>query len=306
VVVARDLRIASIHSHDVWDRSIDAVLQVDPGSEVTLELRDASGGQITAQDSSHAISQLDFGRVNPCTGPVGITGLEPGDGLVVTILDISPASWAWTANIPGFGLLAEDFPDAHLWISKVQGGRVQTPIGVDVASRPMVGSIGVAPAREGRHPILVPSDNGGNMDICQMGAGAELHLPVMVPDALFSAGDTHALQGDGEVCGTGAETSSTITVRLERADAPHPGTPWLLHEAPVIDTRFAATTGIGPDLFAAAVEATRRGVELVVARTGLAPVDAYLLLSLVGDLRVSEIVDAPNWVVSLHIPMRVL
>jgi acetamidase/formamidase len=299
-------RIESVHSHGCWDRSIDPVLRVDPGSEVTLELHDASGGQITPEDSADAIGLLDFERLNPCTGPVGVEGLEPGEGLVVTILDVSTAPWAWTANIPGFGLLAADFPNPHLWISKVEGGRMHTPIGVDLEARPMVGTIGVAPAADGPHPILVPAGNGGNMDIRQMGAGTELHLPVLVPDALFSAGDAHVLQGDGEVCGTGAETGSTITVRLDRAGAPHRGTPWLLYQAPELGTGVAATTGIGADLLEAAIEATRRGIELVVARTGIEPVDAYLLLSLVGDLRISEIVDAPNWVVSLHIPTSVL
>ena len=95
-------------------------------------------------------------------------------------------------------------------------------------------------------------------------------------------------------------------MRLDRADAPHTGTPWFCYDAAALDTSFTVTTRIGPDLFDAAIEATRRGVELVVARTGLASVDAYLLLSLVGDLHVSEIVDAPNWVVSLHIPTRIL
>ena len=297
-------RIASVHTHGVWDRSIEPVLRVEPGSEVTLELRDASGGQVAPHDGPDVIGRFDLARVNPCTGPIAVEGLAPGDGLVVTILDIAPASWAWTANIPGFGLLAGDFPDARLWISKVEGGRVLTPIGVDLEARPMIGTIGVAPSAEGPHPILVPAGHGGNMDICQLGVGAELHLPVLVPDALFSAGDTHALQGDGEVCGTGAEIGSTLTVRLDRADAPHHGTPWFQHDAPMLDVRFAATTGIGPDLFAAARDATRRGVEFVVARTQLAPVDAYLLLSLIADLRISEIVDAPNWVVSLHIPTR--
>jgi acetamidase/formamidase len=298
--------IDSVHSHGSWDRSIEPVLRVDPGTEVTLELQDASGGQITPASEAEAVGRLDLGKVNPCTGPVSVEGLEPGEGLVVTILDVSTASWAWTGNIPGFGLLADDFPDAHLWISKVEGGRLETPVGVDLDVRPMIGTIGVAPATAGPHPILVPAENGGNMDIRQMGSGSELHLPVLVPDALFSAGDTHVLQGDGEVCGTGAETGATITVRLDRAESPHQGEPWMIYDQPVVDTRFAATTGIGPDLFKAAMEATRRGVELVVSRTGIAPIDAYLLLSLVGDLRISEIVDAPNWVVSLHIPTRFL
>jgi acetamidase/formamidase len=297
-----DRRIESIHSHGSWDRSIDPVLRVDPGTVVTLELLDASGGQITPEDGSDAVTLLDLQRVNPCTGPVGIHGLEAGDGLVITILDITTGPWAWTANIPGFGLLAADFPEPHLWISKVEDGRLHTPIGLDLEAHPMIGTIGVAPATVGPHPILVPAEHGGNMDIRQMGEGAELHLPVLVPEALFSAGDAHVLQGDGEVCGTGAETGATITVRLDRSDTAHRDSPWLVYEAPVLQTGFAATTGIGPDLFKAATEATRRGVELVVSRTGIEPVDAYLLLSLVGDLRISEIVDAPNWVVSLHIP----
>jgi acetamidase/formamidase len=298
--------ITSVHRHEHWDRSIEPVLHVDPGTEVTLELLDASGGQIGRGDGTGAIERLDFERVNPCTGPVGVEGLEPGEGLMVTVLDISTAPWAWTANIPGFGLLAADFPDAHLWISEVDGGSMHTPIGIDLGTRPMVGTIGVAPATEGPHPMLVPAGHGGNMDIRQIGVGAKLHLPVLVPGALFSAGDAHAIQGDGEVCGTGAETGATITVRLDRAGEAQPGSPWLLYYAAVVDTAFAATTGIGPDLFQAAIEATRRAVDLVVARTGIAPIDAYLLLSLVGDLRISEIVDAPNWVVSLHIPTRVL
>jgi acetamidase/formamidase len=301
-----NLRIESVHSHGFWDRSIEPVLRVAPGTEVSLELRDASGGQITPEDGPDAIARLDLARVNPCTGPIAIEGLQPGDGLVVTILDIEPGPWAWTANIPGFGLLADDFPDAHLWISHVEGGHVHTPVGVVLDARPMVGTIGVAPAQQGPHPILVPAEHGGNMDISQLGIGTELHLPVLVPDALFSAGDSHALQGDGEICGTGAEMGSTLTVRLDRATAPHVGAPWFVHEAPSLGTRFAATTGIGPDLFEAARNASRSGVELVVTQTGLAPVDAYLLLSLIGDLRISEIVDAPNWVVSLHIPTRFL
>lgn len=302
----RERRIDSIHSHGVWDRSLEPVLTVEPGTEVTLVLLDASGGQIAPDSGADAIGRLNLGQVNPCTGPVAVDGLQPGDGLCVTILDLEASPWAWTANIPGFGLLADDFPDAHLWISKVGAGRVHTPTGAVLDARPMVGTIGVAPAEAGPHPILVPAGHGGNMDISQMGVGTELHLPVLVPGALFSAGDGHALQGDGEICGTGAETGASLTVRLDRADGLHPGPPWLVHEAPALDTRWVTTTGIGPDLFEAARQASRRGVDMVVARTGLKPLDAYLLLSLIGDLRISEIVDAPNWVVTLHIPARFL
>jgi acetamidase/formamidase len=134
-------RIGSIHSHGFWDRSIEPALRVAPGTEVELELLDASGGQVGPKDGPDAIDRLDLARVNPCTGPIAVDGLEPGQGLVATILDVFPAPWSWTANIPGFGLLADDFPDAHLWISKVEDGRVHTPIGIELPARPMIGSL---------------------------------------------------------------------------------------------------------------------------------------------------------------------
>jgi formamidase len=177
--------------------------------------------------------------------------------------------------------------------------------GVVISSRPMIGTIGVAPSRPGRTPLLVPTEAGGNMDIPQLGVGARLHLPVHVVGALLSVGDAHAVQGDGEICGTGVETNCSLRVRVDLVKGAGASAPWYEHAAKPQSEDWVATTGIGPDLFVAARDAARRGVELV-ARSGLDPLDAYLLLSLVGELRVSEIVDAPNWVASLHVPARYL
>ena len=301
--MSTSLQLGAVHSHLVWDNALQPALTVAPGDTVELELVDASGGQIAANDDASAVARLDFAAVNPCTGPVFVDGAQPGDDLVVTILEIATQAWAWTANIPGFGLLADDFPDAHLRISRVGGGVVEPWPGVEIPARPMIGTIGVAPAAPGRTPLLVPTEAGGNMDVPQLGAGTRLHLPVRVPGALFSAGDTHAVQGDGEVCGTGAETGSTLRVRFDVVRGAATSSPWYEHSAPAASQDWVATTGIGPDLFAAARAAAPRGVDLV-ARSGFDPVDAYLLLSLVGELRISEIVDAPNWVVSLHVPSR--
>jgi acetamidase/formamidase len=298
------LQLASVHTHLVWDNALEPALTVGPGDTVELELVDASGGQIDAADDARAVARLDFSAVNPCTGPVFVDGAQPGDDLVVTIVDIATQSWAWTANIPGFGLLADDFPDAHLRISKVADGLVQAWPGVELAARPMIGTIGVAPGARGQTPLLVPTEAGGNMDIPQLGVGARLHLPVRVTGALFSAGDTHAVQGDGEVCGTGAETAATVSVRFDVVAGEGTATPWYEHVARSASDAWCATTGIGPDLFVAARDAARRAVELVSRAVDLDPVDAYLLLSLVGELRISEIVDAPNWVVSMHVPAR--
>lgn len=300
----RSFHIPSDQHHLVWDNSIPPAETVAPGDEVTLELFDSSGGQLDRTDDSSAVARLDMAAVNPCTGPVYVHGAQPGDDLVVEILDIAVRGWTWTANIPNFGLLAADFPDPLLRISTVRDGVVTLPSGIDIAARPMIGTIGVAPAASGRTPLLVPTATGGNMDIAQVGAGTTLHLPVAVPGALFSAGDPHAVQGDGEVCGTGAETAATVRVRLDVATGAGAPTPWYVHAARRAETSWRATTGIGPDLFRAAQDATRRAIDLVSGATTLDPIDAYLLLSLVGDLRISEIVDAPNWVVSMHVPAR--
>ncbi len=290
--------------HLAWDNNLDPAVVVGPGDELTLDLADASGGQIDRHDDAPAIARLDFSAVNPCTGPVFVQGVAAGDDLVVEILEIATGDWTWTANIPGFGLLSDDFPDPRLWISTVSHGVITTPTGAELQARPMIGTIGVAPAASGPAPLLVPTMAGGNMDIPQLVAGSTLHLPAQVEGGLLSAGDPHAVQGDGEVCGTGAETSSTIRLRVDVVSPARSSAPWYEHSVRRQETGWTCTTGIGPDLFQAARDATRRAVDLVATRTGLEPVDAYLLLSLTGELRVSEIVDAPNWVVSMHVPTR--
>lgn len=303
--MGRAVHLGRSRSHLAWDNAIPPAAVVAPGDEIDLELHDASGGQISAGDGAEALGGLDFAAVNPCTGPIGVEGARPGDDLVVTIVDIDSAGWGWTANIPGFGLLAADFPDPHLRISKVGPDSVSFGPGIEIPARRMIGTIGVAPAAPGSTPLLVPTEAGGNMDIPQLGAGAVLHLPVRVDGALLSVGDTHAVQGDGEVCGTGLETPATVRLRFDLVRGAATESPWFVHRAPAAAEEWAATTGIGPDLHVATRDATRRAVDLV-ARTGIDPVDAYLLLSLVGDLRISEVVDAPNWVVSMHVPSRYL
>jgi acetamidase/formamidase len=201
----QSIHLSRDQRHLAWDNNLDPVAVVGPGDELTLDLADASGGQIDRHDDASAIARLDINKVNPCTGPVFIEGVAPGDDLVVEILEIATENWAWTANIPGFGLLSDDFPEPRLWISTVRDGIITTAIGVEIGAHPMIGTIGVAPATFGPTPLLVPTMAGGNMDISQLVAGSTLHLPAQVPGGLLSAGDTHAVQGDGEVYGTGTE-----------------------------------------------------------------------------------------------------
>jgi len=276
---------------------------------VEFEIIDASGGQLSADSTVAEVATMDFERVNPVTGPILVDGAEPGDALKVTLLDFTPSGWGWTANIPGFGLLADQFPEAALHIWRYQTA-MDTPAafgpGGRVPLKPFTGTIGVAPAEPGLHSVLPPRRVGGNMDIRDVAVGTTLYLPVAVAGALFSVGDTHAAQGDGEVCGTAIESPMGVALRFELEKAAGLAYPRFDTAGPVsrhLDARgYLVTTGIGPDLMQGARDALCGMIDLLGREQGLAAVDAYMLCSVCADLRISEIVDAPNWVVSLYFP----
>jgi acetamidase/formamidase len=294
-------------THGVWDNAIAPVLHVAPGDTIEVELENASGGQLAADSAASALSTLDFARINPVTGPIFVEGAKPGDALVVEILHLEVDAWGWTANIPGFGLLADRFTEPALRISRIAGGTIELFTGMRLPSVPMIGTIGVAPAEPGAFSVVPPTRYGGNMDIRHVGAGATLDLPVGVDGALLSLGDGHAAQGDGEVCGTAIETTAVATLRISLDRDRHLPAPMLLtDERSQRRGRAFATTGVGPDLFAAARDATSALVAEIVRRTSLSDIDAYLVASVAADLKISEIVDVPNWVVSLHIDAALL
>jgi acetamidase/formamidase len=301
------MHIQRTETHTAWDRELTPIAVLAPGDEITVETAEASGGQLTAGSVAADVAALDFGRVNPVTGPFRVEGARPGDALVIDILDMTVGDWGWTASIPGFGLLAADFPDPHLRVSAIADGRAELLPGLRIPVVPMIGTIGVAPPEAGPHSMVPPRRWGGNLDIRHVGPGARLILPVGVEGALLSLGDAHAAMGDGEVAGTGVETEATVRLRVEVRSGAAPKTPIVETHPRTQRTGAAlATTGVGPDLMAAAVEATRALVEEVSARTGLAPVDAYLLASVAADLKISEVVDVPNWVVSAHLELDLL
>ncbi|GAC1643048.1 MAG: acetamidase/formamidase family protein [Chloroflexota bacterium] len=292
-----------------WDNSIPPVATVKSGEVVSLDTLDASGGQLSHLATLVELGALDFAKVNPVFGPVAIEGAEPGDTLQVELLELQPADWGWTANIPGFGLLAGEFPDAQLIISRVGSDVAEFLPGIRIPLQPFCGEIGVAPRQPGALSTIPPYESGGNLDTRHMTAGTTLYLPVFVPGALFSLGDGHAAQGDGEVCGTAIETPMQVTVRLTVRKDLHLAAPEFLTAGPLAARtnvgRFYATNGIGPDLFAAAGDAVRRMLDYLGREHGMTPIQAYLLSSVAADLKISEVVDAPNWVVSAYLPLSI-
>ncbi len=301
------------HIHHGWDNSFAPKLHIAPGESIQFETLDASSGQLNKTSTAEDLAKLDLGRVNPVTGPVYIDGAEPGDALKVTVLSFRPSGWGWTGNIPGFGLLADQFPDAHLhhwnYDPSVATAVMYGP-GGRVPLKPMCGTIGVAPAEAGLHSIIPPRAVGGNMDIRDIAEGTELYLPVEVNGAIFSVGDTHAAQGDGEVCGTAIESPIDVALKFELIKGANLRMPRYVTPGPVsrhLDVKgYEVTTGIGPDLMTGARVAVSEMVELLSKRYGYSPIDAYMLCSVCADLRISSIVDMPNWVVSFYFPRVVL
>lgn len=308
-----DHTIHGAHHHHDWDRAHAPVLEIEPGQVVAFEVQDASGGQLSPASTAADVAAIDFARVNPVTGPVFVRGARPGDVLEVEVLEFAASRWGWTALIPGFGLLADAFPEPWLKGWDLAPGRATATFadGVEVPLAPFPGTIGVAPPEPGPHSIVPPRAWGGNLDVKHLTAGTKLYLPVGVEGALFSVGDTHAAQGDGEVAGTAIETAMEVALRFRvRRD--------LNLRAPAFETFGAApgdratpggsfaTTGVADDLMQAARDAVTAMIDHLVATTDLDPAAAYALCSVAVDLKVHEVVDVPHWVVGAWLPKSVV
>jgi acetamidase/formamidase len=294
--------------HLAWDHSLEPAAEIEPGAEVGFAVRDASDQQLGPDSTSADVAALDFARVNPVAGPVFVKGARPGDALEVEILEFDARDWGWTAIIPGFGLLADEFSEPWLRISKVDPDRraVVFSDSVTLPYEPFPGTIGVAPPEPGAHSIVPPRRWGGNMDIKHLRAGTTLLLPVGVEGALFSVGDTHAAMGDAEVCGTAVETAMDITLRISlRRNLDLPAPQYRVPAGDLARTQQSAyhvCTGVAPDLMEATRAATRALIGHLVDVRGLDRQEAYALCSVAADLRIHEVVDAPNWMVGAFIP----
>ena len=308
MVASTGFMLESTSPHYVWDNAIPPRLTIHSGDTVTFQTRDAADGHFRLDSTSADVATLNF-RGHPLTGPVRVDGAQPGDTLQIDILDVQPGPFGWTAILPGMGLLSEDFGVPHLltWdLSDGQYARFGDLARIPI--EPFCGVMGLAVAEPGEHSTMPPRRTGGNFDIRQLVTGSTLYLPVEVEGALFSIGDAHAAQGDGEVCVSAIEMSSTVNLRFEvhhnrSISEPQFKTP---------GSRFRGSTGPayvttahGPDLFASSQQAVRYMLDHLEREYRIAREDAYCLASVAVDLKISEIVDAPNWIVSAFLPLNI-
>ena len=302
------------HQHHLgWDNTLEPVLSITPGQSVEIETIDSSGGQLDKNSTLADLQQLDFDKVNPVTGPIHIEGAEPGDAVAITFLNFAPSGWGWTANIPGFGLLSDQFADPSLHIWNYDRHTLAPALygpGGRVPLKPFCGTVGLALAEPGQHSVVPPRRVGGNMDIRDNCVGTTLYLPVEVAGALLSLGDTHAAQGDGEVCGTAIESPMVVDIKVDLLKQVNFAYPRFETQGPVsrhLDVAgYRVTTGIGPDLMNAARDALSGMIDWLCSITSMSDVEAYMMCSVCGDLRISEIVDVPNWTVSFYFPKTAL
>jgi formamidase len=348
--------------HNRWHPDIAPIVEVGEGEDVTLETRDACDGHLTPRSTAADLATIPGGAIHPLTGPVLVKGARPGDLLEIEFREIAPQTWAFSGIIPGLGYLRDIMTTPFLvhwtiadgWATSPQLPRIRVPgapfMGVsgvapsraqveawtrreaEVATR---GGMALAPDADGAVPArgaaathglrtLPPRENGGNFDVKQLTRGSRLYLPVNVDGALFSTGDGHFAQGDGEVCVTAVEMGATCVVRfrIHQGEAARRGIRWprFAHGDYFTDPRwaaprhFVATMGMpvdahgvnhGEDLNLACRNALLAMLDLLEER-GYSREQAYVIASVAVDLRISNVVDVPNVTVSALLPEDIL
>ena len=291
-----------------WDNTVEPRLEIESGDTVVFECPEPCG-QVTPQWDDDALANIDFSLIHALVGSVFVKSAQPGDVLQVDVLDLEHKGWGWSGHLQNFGLLADDFDYAYIHHWKLEGDTCYFGVNdIEVPFEPFCGTMGVAPADSGRTDTIAPGQHGGNIDIRDLGPGSRLWMPVFVEGALFACGDCHSAQGNSELCGTGIESPMTVTLKLGvRKDfsvneiqfqTPSPLTK--------MDTQgYHVTTAHGPDLMENAKNATRYMIDWLSENKGITRSQAYILCSEAADLKISQIVDAPNFIVSAYIPLSI-
>jgi len=300
--------LAAEPTHSRWNRALPARLTIDSGDTVHFQCVEAAGGQVRPGMGVDDLAGIDRGRVHALTGPVWVHGAEPGDVLEIEILELKHHGWGYSSVVPGLGFLKQRFDQPFLFHWELLPDETLSLAPAIVPLRPFCGVMGVAPAMEGEFRTRPPGSFGGNMDVRELCAGARLYLPVFNAGVMFSCGDGHAAQGDGEVCINGIECPLDVTLRFHL----HRGQTLT---APMVESCAVPDTGSsnawivvesGEDVLRAARSATSRMVDLLVSRWGLSDIHAYILCSVAMHLRLSQVVNEPMITVSASIAKAIL
>jgi acetamidase/formamidase len=303
--MSNEHRLGPPNIHHDWDGSRTPAVRVRPDDVVHFDLPITGEGQVSETSTVDEV-MWDFDTIYNLAGPVFVEGAEAGDTLEVEVLALTTGPWGWTTFMPELGLLAEDFPEPFLKILDLRGGVAATIApGIEVPLDPFLGTMGVATDEPGGHSPFPPHRGGGNVDCRHLVVGSTLWLPIWCEGALFSCGDAHGAQGDGEVCVSAIECAMEATLRFRLHKRSIPGPAFHVPRAVGDPGPHYGTMGIDADLMQGAKTAVRNMIHWLVAEHGLTREDAYVLCSLAGDLRIHEIVDAGVWNVGMVMPLSV-
>jgi len=293
----RTLRAQAENTIHAFSPAMKPCMEVQPGEVVIFETLDCFGGAIKTPEDK--FEDVGWDLINPATGPVYVKGAEKGDTLCVEILDIEVESPGVMVAVPGMGYAPDRIKESATIIVPVKNGLAHLPHDVILEVRPMIGVIGTAPGHGDPIPTGTPGLHGGNMDTKVIGEGSTVYLPVEVDGALLAMGDLHALMGDGEVLICGVEVAGRVKVvtRVQKG---------LTLPCPVVETDNAYyAIWSAETLDEAARGALDKGIDIMVAALDMDPVDALTLLSVKGNLQVSQVVD-PLKTARIEIPKSIL
>jgi len=260
--------------------NMEPVLEVEPGSMITLETNDCFTGEI--QSEADLVTAIDCQRVNSATGPIAVRGAEPGDSLIVELLEVRPAERGFATLIPGIGQLIEQVEAPVTQVFRVEGDIVHMNDRISFPLRPMVGVIGVATERETIFNGFA-GQHGGNLDNHLHGPGAKVYLPVRQPGGMLAIGDMHASMGDGEVCFTGVEIAGEVTIRVDLLKGKQ-GT-WPVTE---LASSWVVHGTAGPDFMEALDRAVEEGARFLVDQWGFSMEEAFIFLSVACDANICQ------------------
>lgn len=347
--------------HNRWHPDLQPILEAEQGEDVALETRDAVDGYLAPGTTVADLATFPAGAIHPLTGPVSVKGARPGDLLEVEFLDIIPQRWGFSCILPGLGYLRDLMATPFLAHWNIADGWATSPglPGVRIPGAPFMGVSGIAPSLQqveawtkreadllARGGLVFPPDpgaavppagpaatrglrtippreTGGNFDVKQLTKGAKLFLPVAVEGALYSTGDAHFAQGDGEVCLTAVEMGATCVVRfrVHRGEAQRRNIRWPRFQRSdyfadprwAVPQKFIATMGMpvddkgfnhDGDLNVACRNALLNMIDLLQER-GFSREQAYVICSVAVDLKINNVVDVPNFVVSAYLPEEI-
>jgi amidase len=280
VAVAAAHRISRDEIVWAFGPEMTPVLEIDPGEVVTLETNDCFTGQIRSE--ADLVTEIDLERVNSATGPIAVRGAEPGDSLVVELLEVRPEATGFATLIPGMGQLIEQVRSPLTQVFRVDGDTIHMNERISFPLRPMVGVIGCATGGETLGNGYA-GEHGGNLDNHLHGPGATVYLPVRQPGGMLAIGDMHASMGDGEVCFTGVEIAGEVTLRVDLLKGKQ-GT-WPVTE---LRDRWVVHGTAGPDFMEALDRAVEEAARLLVEQGGFSIEEALIFLSVACDANICQ------------------